>query len=108
MLECDPKKPTHVLNLPQMKSEANVRIKFMQTKPPPSITPKITRFKLMCLNIDSVLGHIDQLRIPLDQEKPHIMCLNETKLDLSISDSLVNVDNYQIIRNDRDRHGGGQ
>ena len=35
------------------------------------------------------------------------MCLNETKLDLSISDSLVNVDNYRIIRNDRDRHGGG-
>ena len=61
----------------------------------------------MCLNIDSVLGHIDQLRILLDQEKPHIMCLNETKLDLSISDSLVNVDNYQIICNDRDRHGGG-
>ena len=106
MLECDPKKPTHVLNLPQMQSEANVRIKFMQTKPPPSITPKITRFKLMYLNIDSVLGHIDQLRNLLDQEKPHIMCLNETKLDLSISDSLVNVDNYQIIRNDRDRHGG--
>ena len=61
----------------------------------------------MCLNIDSLLGHIDQLRIRLHQEKPHIMCLNETKLDLSISDSLVNVDNYQIIRNDRDRHGGG-
>ena len=61
----------------------------------------------MCLNIDSVLGHIDQLRILLDQEKPHIVCLNEAKLDLSISDSLVNVDNYQIIRNDRDRHGGG-
>ena len=68
---------------------------------------KSARFRLMCLNIDSVLGHVDQLRILLDQEKPHIMCLNETKLDLSISDSLVNVDNYQIIRNDRDRHGGG-
>ena len=72
----------------------------MQTKPPPSITLEITRFKLICLNIDSVLGHIDHLRTVLDQEKPHIMCLNETKLDLSISDSLVNVDNYQIIRND--------
>ena len=35
----------------------------MQTEPPPRITPKITRFILMCLNIDSVLGHIDQLRI---------------------------------------------
>ena len=56
---------------------------------------------------DSVLRHTDQLRILLDQEKPHIMCLNETKLDLSISDSLVNVDNYQIVCNDRDRHGGG-
>ena len=61
----------------------------------------------MYLNIDSVLGHIDQLRILLDHEKSHIMCLNETKLDLSVSDSLVNVDNYQIICNDRDRHGGG-
>ena len=107
MLECDPKKPTCVLNLPHMQSEANVRSKYMQTKPQPSITPKITRFELMCLNIDSVLRHIDQLRILLDQEKPHTMCLNETKLDLSISDSLVNVDNYQIVCNDRDRHGGG-
>ena len=107
MLECDPKKPTHVLNLPHMQSEANVRSKYMQTEPQPSFAYKITRCKLLCLNIDSVLGHIDQLRILLDQEKPHIMCLDETKLDLSIGDSLVNVDNYQIVRNDRDRHGGG-
>ena len=56
---------------------------------------------------DSVLGHIDQLRILLDRGKPRIMCLNETKLDLSISDSLINVDNCQIVRNDRDRHGSG-
>ena len=61
----------------------------------------------MCPNIDSVSGHVDQLRILLDQEKPHIVCLNGTKLDLSMSDSLVNVNNYQIIRNDRDIHGGG-
>ena len=107
MLECDPKKPTQVLNLPHMQSEANLKSKYIQTDPPPSVTPKITKFKLMCLNIDSVLGHTYQLRILLDQEKPHIMCLNETKLDLSTSDSLVNADNYQIIRNDRDRQGGG-
>ena len=74
MLECDPKKPTHVLNLPQMQSEANVRSKYASHHQ--ASLPKITRFKLMCLNIDSVLGHIDQLRILLDQEKPHIMCRN--------------------------------
>ena len=77
----------------------------MQTEHQVSL-PKLLGLNL-CLNIGSVSGHIDQLRILLDQEKPHIMCLNETKLDLSISDSLVNVDNYQIVRNDRDRHGGG-
>ena len=68
MLECDPKKPTHVLNLPHMQSEANVKSKYMQTEPAPSVTPKITRFKLTCLNIDTVLGHIDQLTVLLDQE----------------------------------------
>ena len=71
MLECDPDKPTHLLNLPHIQSEVNVKSKYVHTEPPPSVTPKITRFKLMCLNIDSVLGHIDQLRILLDQEKPH-------------------------------------
>ena len=61
----------------------------------------------LCLNIDSVLGHIDQLRILRDQEKPHVRYLNETELDLSTSDFLVNADSYQIIRNDRKRQGGG-
>ena len=90
-----------------MKSEANLKHKYMQTEPPPGVIPKITRFIFMCRNIESVLGHTDQLRILLEQEKPHIMCMNETKLGLSINDSLVNVDNYQIICNDRDTQGGG-
>ena len=37
----------------------------------------------------------------------HILALNETKLDKSIDDSLVNIEGYTIIRHDRDHHGGG-
>ena len=61
----------------------------------------------MSLNIDSLLKHIDEFRVFIDQEKPHIVSLNETKLDQSICDSSLEVANYDIIRNDRNRFGGG-
>ena len=61
----------------------------------------------MSLNIFSLLPHLDELRIFVDSEKPHIICINETKLDDSIDDSLVHIDGYAIIRKDRNKHGGG-
>ena len=39
--------------------------------------------------------------------KADILCLSETWLDGSISDSDVLIPNYTIFRNDRSRHGGG-
>ena len=36
-----------------------------------------------------------------------ILALNETRLDSSISDDLVSVDGYDLIRADRNRNGGG-
>ena len=35
------------------------------------------------------------------------MYINETKLDSSIDDSLVQIDDYVIVRKDRNVHGGG-
>ena len=52
---------------------------------------KLHSFKLMSLNIDSLLKHIDEFRVFIDQEKPHIVSLNETKLDQSICDSSLEV-----------------
>ena len=68
---------------------------------------KFPHFKIMSLNIFSLLPHLDELRIFVDSEKPHIICINETKLDDSIDDSLVHIDGYAIIRKDRNKHGGG-
>ena len=52
-------------------------------------TSKFPRFKFMSLNIFSLLPHLDNLRLPVDDQKSHIMCINETKLDSSIDDSLI-------------------
>ena len=37
----------------------------------------------------------------------HILSLNETRLDSTISDDEVSIQGYSILRNDRDRNGGG-
>ena len=68
---------------------------------------KLHSFKLMSLNIDSLLKHIDEFRVFIDQEKPHIVSPNETKLDPPICDSSIKVANYDIIHNDRNRFRGG-
>ena len=61
----------------------------------------------MCLNINSVLKHLDEIKILLDEMKPHIMGLNETKLDSSIGDNEISTDGYSLVRKDRNTHDGG-
>ena len=39
--------------------------------------------------------------------KPHIIGINETKLDHTVIDGEVEIDEYQMIRNDRNSFGGG-
>ena len=36
-----------------------------------------------------------------------VLALNETRLDSTISDELVSIDSYEILRADRTRNGGG-
>ena len=43
----------------------------------------------MCLNINSILKHLDEIEIFLDEKKPTIIDLNETELDSSIGDYLL-------------------
>ena len=39
--------------------------------------------------------------------KPHIICIVETCLNESILDSELCIDNYDAVRLDHNRHGGG-
>ena len=71
------------------------------------IGKKIPNLKIMSLNIFSLLPHLDELCILVDNDKPHIICKNETKLDNSTDDSLIHINDYIIIRKDRNKHGVG-
>ncbi len=59
------------------------------------------------LNIVSLPKHVDELRISKLFMYFDLFALNETRLDSSISDGLVCICGYDIIRKDRSRRGGG-
>ena len=63
--------------------------------------------KVLHLNVRSLLRNISELRLLLNQNDVHILSINETWLDSSILNNEINIENFQVIRKDRNRHGGG-
>ena len=59
------------------------------------------------LNVNSLLTKIDELRDITKHIKPAILGITESKLDSSVTNAEVNINGYSIIRNDRNRNGGG-
>ena len=60
---------------------------------------------IACLNINSLIAHIDELRIFISNTKIDILCVNETKLDPSINDREVYLVGHEIVRRDRKVNG---
>ena len=59
------------------------------------------------LNIVSLLKHFDEIKVFLEEYKPHILGLNETRLNDDIEDDGLFIEGYSIVRRDRNRNGGG-
>jgi hypothetical protein len=62
------------------------------------------------LNIASLPKHLDEIRLLmllLHDKKLDVLALNETRLDSSISDDLMSIEGYDILRSERKRNGGG-
>ena len=57
------------------------------------------------LNINSLLAHIDELRVFMSTSKIDILSVNETKLDFIIDDSELYLLGFKIIRKDRKING---
>ena len=53
------------------------------------------------------MKHLDEIRILVGEKKPHILHLNETKIDGSISDDDTDIEDYALDRKDRTCFGGG-
>ena len=43
----------------------------------------------------------------MEVDKPDLICISESHLDNDIKDSSIELPGYSILRNDRNRHGGG-
>ena len=63
--------------------------------------------KITSLNVNSLLKHIDEIKVLLENDPFDIFAVNESKIDESISDNCINIPNYNVIRRDRNRRGGG-
>ena len=69
--------------------------------------PKMRGFKIAFLNICSLTCHYDELCVFMEDRAIDILGLNETRLDNTIADSQFDIEGYDIIRRDRNIHGGG-
>ena len=61
----------------------------------------------MALNIFSLMPHLDDLRIFVSEQRPHITCITETKINSTFDNSHIEIDVYVVVRNDKNRHEGG-
>ena len=64
-------------------------------------------FSILYFNARSLLPKIDYLRLLCTMYKPDCVCIVESWLSSDILDSELCIDGYDIIRLDRNRHGGG-
>ena len=61
--------------------------------------------QMASLNINSLLAHIDELRLFLSSTKFDVFAINETKLDSTVSDNEIYVSGYEVVRKDRKVNG---
>jgi len=62
-------------------------------------------FTMASLNINSLLAHIDELRVLAHDSNIDVIIINETKLDVSVSDNDIYIPGYEVVRKDRSNNG---
>ena len=59
------------------------------------------------INVNSRLPKIDEVKLIANKSNAAILGISETKLDETVMDSELSIEGYDLIRSDRNRHGGG-
>lgn len=60
---------------------------------------------IMQLNVRSLFSKFDEIRLVKCKSKVGIVCFSETWLDASISDTENEIENYVVLRKDRNQKG---
>ena len=61
----------------------------------------------MLHNVRSLIAHIDEFRLLIEEHQPDIFAVVETFCDCNIANFEVDINEYTLYRKDRNRHGGG-
>ena len=85
-----------------MEGVCSQRVRNLNT---PANNPK--QLSVLYYNARSLFPKMDNLHALVSLHKPDAIAIVETWLSPEIGDSEVAIPNYQLIRRDRDRHGGG-
>lgn len=56
-------------------------------------------------SINSLLAHVDELRVYISVSKVDVLAINEIKLDSTIENSEIHLPGYEIIGKDRQANG---
>ena len=66
------------------------------------------KLEMMYSNVDGLVSKLSEFRDLINEEKPQVICLTETKLNSTILSDTLNFHNYEIWRKDRvSKPGGG-
>ena len=79
----------------------------LSTEKVENLVPNIRGLKIASLNINSLLKHIDELRVCVSKQQIDILAINETKLDSNIPMDLISLEGYNWVSMNRNRFGGG-
>ena len=56
---------------------------------------------------NSLPKRIDEINFSMSNKFIDLIAFNETRLDANITDNMINLDGYDVVRKDRSRNGGG-
>ena len=69
--------------------------------------PKERGFRMAFLNIVSLLAKIEEIRYSMSNNLIDLIAFNETRLESNITNNMIHLNDYDLIRKDRSRNGGG-
>ena len=69
---------------------------------------KVRRLKIASINVAMQVSYcnIEHLRLIMADQCLDLLVVNETRLDSTITENLVHIDSYSILRKDRNCNGG--
>ena len=77
-------------------------------KPSAKVIGKKSGLLICSLNAPSLLRQKDEIEVLLNENRIQILAVNEAKLDKSVLDLYIIIENHsEPVRCDRNRHGGG-